>query len=93
MPDNTPSLLRELLNNVLQGGMLSGHQFMKDGGLDQAEQAILALFMECLPRPYNKAELEDVPQNKVERMLMINEAIDITAQNMRALGSRDEQTK
>ena len=99
MPDNTPSQLQAILKKMHTSVTIKmGNQVIstqKAMSNDQAEQAILALFMQCLPRPYSKAELEDMPQNKVEESLMINQAIDITAQHMRALTKQleQEQTK
>ena len=90
---NTANQLQEILKTLQTKTVVVQPQQSYMDLIDQAEQSILALFRECLPRPYSKAELEDMPQNKVEESLMINQAIDITAQNMRALGSSDEADK
>ena len=93
MTDDTPSQLRHILltyasidDNELGEDKFNGHH-----NIDQAMQAILALFMECLPE---KSHITNkFSTNIVDRLaydFAFNQAIDITAQHMRALGSSDE---
>ena len=72
---NTPNQLRTILNSWID-------PTQDILNTESAEQSILALFMECLPEKQNYGPTEFVDG--------FDAAIDITAQHMRALGSRDE---
>ena len=97
---NTFNPLRAILNKmhtsviVKMGDEVISTQ--KAMSIDQAEQAILALFMECLPEKITAGSIADsIPANysrhdNADTQKGFNQAIDITAQNMRALGGRDE---
>ena len=82
MPDNTPNQLQEILKTLQTKTVVVQPQQSYMDLIDQAEQAILALFMGCLPEKQNYGPTEFVDG--------FDAAIDITAQHMRALGSRDE---
>ena len=101
MPDNTPSQLQAILKKmhtsviVKMGDKVISTQ--KAMSIDQAEQAILALFMECLPEKISFGSIADnIPANysrhdNTDTRKGFNKAIDITAQNMQALTSQLEQ--
>ena len=82
MPDNTPSPLQDALNTIL-----ANHEHKQDAQLADLDQ-ILALFMECLPEKYPIDGTNWHISPDYHRAF--NQAIDITAQNMRALGGGNE---
>ena len=89
---NTPSQLQAILKKMhtsvtikMGDQVISTQKAMSN---DQAEQAILALFMECLPEKSGK--YVDYNSDCKEGWQI---AIDITAQNMQALTTRLEQDK
>ena len=54
---------------------------------DQAEQSILALFMECLPEKSDVSnQFKVLSINRIAYDAAFNKCIDITAQNIREIG-------
>ena len=90
---NTPSQLQTILEQLQLYAYVDDIWIKRKQDspilVDQAEQAILALFMECLPE---KSTIDN--ENKYDNNTFnkgFNQAIDTTAQNMRALTSQLEQ--